>query len=117
MINEQLEEYLRNQGYQVDNLLGKDQKPYIVIRNYSIPAGSLSGQTCDVGIERTSSIPYIAPAAIHTYPALVRMDMSSHLRTQASGIGPDWQYWSRILRVPPSPRAFLIHIATIFSEV
>lgn len=46
MTNELLEEYFRNQGYIVENVLGQDHKTYIVIRNYCIPAGSLAGKTC-----------------------------------------------------------------------
>ncbi|MDQ0201942.1 hypothetical protein [Neobacillus ginsengisoli] len=106
MTNQLLEEFFRNQGYIVENVLGQDHKTYIVIRNYCIPAGSLAGKTCHVGIEQTSSVPYVAPPAIHTFPVLIPMDMSSNLRTQPIGLGPEWQYWSRVLRVPPIPKAY-----------
>jgi hypothetical protein len=78
--------------------------------------GSLAGRICDVAIERVSAVPYVAPAAIHTRPALVPMDMNT-LRTMQSALGPDWQYWSRLVRGQPTPQRMVAHIATIFSEV
>lgn len=115
MTNEDLEAYLRGLGWTVEGLTGNDQQPYIVIRNYKIPSGSLAGQTCDVAIWRTTTVPYVAPSAVHTRPALIR---TGERNTSQSGIGPNWQYWSRVLRAqPPTPRAWVAHIATVLSEV
>lgn len=116
MTNDDLEQHLREVGHEIETIVGADRRPYIVIRDYHIQAGTLAGKTCDVAIERTTTVPYVPPSAIHTQPALVPMDIPRY-HTQASGIGPDWQYWSRVLRVPPTPRAIATHIATIFSEV
>lgn len=114
MTNEDLEAHLRAIGYVVEHLTGADGNPYLVIRNYRIPNGSLAGATCDVAVQRTASVPYVAPPAIHTRPALIPMGSRN---TQASGVGPQWQYWSRVLRGQPTPAAFVAHLATIFSEV
>jgi hypothetical protein len=114
--NEDLEAHLRDIGHAVEQLTGNDGAPYIVIRDYHIMRGSLAGRTCDVAIQRSSSVPFVAPPAIHTRPPLVAMDMTNPLRTQQSPIGPDWQYWSRVLRSQPTPAAIVAHIATIFSE-
>jgi hypothetical protein len=115
--NEHLEAHLRRIGYVVEQLTGNDGAPYIVIRDYQVMRGSLAGRTCDVAIQRSPSVPYVAPPAIHTRPALVSMDMTNPLRTQQSPIGPEWQYWSRVLRGQPTPAAIVAHVATIFSEV
>ncbi len=117
MTNEELESHFRSLGWVAERLIGNDGLTYIVVRDYRINAGSLAGRSCDVAIAASSGVPYVAPAAIHTRPALVPMDMSSSLRTQQSSIGPEWQYWSRVLSVQPTPRTMVTHIATIFSEV
>jgi len=114
--NEDLEEYLRAAGHNVETIVGADRRPYLVIHEYQITTGTLVGRTCDVAIERVTTIPYVPPSAIHTRPALVPMDMTN-FRTKRSQVGPEWQYWSRVLRVPPTPRAIATHVATIFSEV
>ena len=115
MTNEDLEEYLREIGHDVDTIVGADQRPYIVVRDYHITTGPLAGKTSDVAIERTSTVPYVFPSAIHTRPALVPMDIQRY-NTQASNIGSGWQYWSRKLRKPPTPQRVVAHIATIFSN-
>lgn len=117
MTNEDLESHLREIGYDVEHLTGNDGAPYVVIRSYRINKGSLSGTTCDVAIQRSPSVPYVPPPAIHTRPALVSMDMSNPLRTQQSPISPEWQYWSRVLRGQATPARLVAHVATIFSEV
>lgn len=116
MTNEDLEKYLQDLGWNIENVRGGDGQPYIVIRDYVVPAGVLQGRTCDVAILRSSSVPYVPQSAIHTRPALVPMDMNKY-RTQPSGVGPEWQYWSRVLRGVPTPQSIVAHIATVFSEV
>lgn len=117
MTNENLKSHLGAIGYAVEHLTGNDGTPYLVIRDYRIATGSLAGRTCDVAIQQAASVPYVAPPAIHTRPALVPMDMTNPLRTQPSPIGPEWQYWSRLVRGQPTPAVIVAHIATIFSEV
>jgi len=60
---------------------------------------------------------HIVAAAIHTRPALVPMDMNGPLRTQASPLGWDWQYWSRRFDRAPTPQRLWAHILTILGEV
>src|SRR5947209_4923372 len=116
MTNEELEAFFQALGWSIDRREVGSQK-FIIIRDYVIPMGCLAGRSCDIAIERTTTVPYVAPAAIHTRPALVPMDMGSSLRTQASSLGADWQYWSRVVRGQPTPQKIVAHIATIFSEV
>jgi hypothetical protein len=37
--------------------------------------------------------------------------------TQASKLGPDWQYWSRRFDRPPTPQRLWTHILTVLTEV
>lgn len=112
--NEELETHLHTIGYVVERLTGADGISYLVIRDYTIRTGSLAGTTCDVAIQWATAVPYIMPPAIHTRPVLIPMGTRN---TQASGVGPEWQYWSRVLRGRPTPATFVAHLATIFSEV
>ena len=112
-----LEEYLRGLGLTVEAAQDQSSHPYIVVCNFAIPCGPLNGRTCDVALARCQTIPYVVPPAIHTRPALVRMDMTGPLKTQVSALGPDWQYWSRRFDRVPTPQAVWTHVLTVFSQV
>lgn len=113
MTNEDLETHFRAIGWAVETVVGQDNLPYIIVHDYVIPAGTFAGRRCDLAIQRTNSIPYQAPAAIHTRPILIPFGQRN---TQRSGLGPEWEYWSRIMR-EQTPRGIVTHIATVFSEV
>lgn len=113
MTNEELEQHLMSLGWNVEHLHGQDGKTYIVIRNYAIPVGPFAGRTVDVAIERTTTVPYIPPPALHIRPHLVPM---GQFNTLNSGVGSEWQYWSRIVR-QVTPRGVVTHIATVLGEV
>ncbi len=113
MTNEELEAHFRALGWKIEHS-GAGPQTFIIIRDYVIPTGSLAGRFCDIAIERTTTVPYVAPPAIHTRPALVTI---GSLSTMQSPLGPDWQYWSRVVRGQPTPQRIVAHIATIFSEV
>jgi hypothetical protein len=113
----ELESFIAGLSYQVEHLSGQDGNSYTVVRNFTPPTGSLAGQIFDVAFLRIMAEPYPFPAALHTRPALVPMNTAAPLATQASGIGPDWQYWSRRYDRVPTPRGIWTHILTIFSEV
>jgi hypothetical protein len=117
MTDDDFAAFVRGLGFTVDVAHDSNGAPYTVVRQVTIPAGSLAGRTCDVALARCQSIPYIVAPAIHTRPALVPIDMSGPPRTQASSLGPDWQYWSRRFDRPPSPRRVWAHILTILGEV
>lgn len=108
--------HLRSLGWKIEDLTGSDGNKYIVIRNYTISSGSLAGQMCDVAFLAASAVPYVFPSAIHTKPKLVPMD-NARYKVSQSGIGSDWQYWSRVLGRQPTPRNIVTHIVTIFHEV
>jgi hypothetical protein len=117
MSTEALEDYVRELGYEVS--LDRDPSGtfYTVIHGLVIQRGSLRGQTCDVAIVRPTSIPYTVASAIHTRPALVPMDMAGPLKTQASPLGNDWQYWSRRFDHAPTPPQIWVHILTVLGQV
>lgn len=107
--------YVRGIGYEVEIIAGADNQSYSVVRNLEIPTGSLGGRQCDVAIQRNASVPYVVPQAIHTRPALVPM-APEPLKTQASGIGPEWQYWSRRFDRTPTPKGIWTHILTVLGD-
>lgn len=116
MTNDDLEAYFRSLGWQVETIdvpNGSGNK-YIVVRNYMVPTGTKAGTIIDLAVRHTAAFPYVMPSAIHTSQALVPMGNNN---TQASPLGADWQYWSRVLRGQPTPQRIAAHIATIFSEI
>lgn len=108
--------HIRDLGLTVEVISGVDGQPYSVVRDVELPNGALSGRRCDIAIQRTATVPYLPPAAIHTRPHLVPMDPSEPLKTMGSGIGPDWQYWSRRYDHRPTPRHLWAHILTVLCD-
>lgn len=112
----ELEEYLAGLGLGIEKATDTDGRDYTIVRAVQIHTGGLRGKECDVGLLRTDSNPYVMAAAIHTRPALVRMDGSQPLCTQASPLGGEWQYWSRRYDHPPSPKRIWAHILTVLGD-
>ena len=79
LTDKDLEQYLRGLGLTVEATQDSGLAPYIVVRDIFVPHGTLAGRKCDVALARCQSVPYMCPPAIHTRPALVAMDMASHL--------------------------------------
>ena len=113
MTNEELEAHFRSLEWKIEYSQVGTQR-FIIVRDYVIPTGNHAGKSCDVAIERTTTVPYVPPPAIHTRPALTPLGT---LNTMQSPLGPEWQYWSRVVRVQPTPQKIVAHIATIFNEV
>jgi hypothetical protein len=112
--NQQIVDYVKGLGLRVE-VLGPPSSPsFIVIRDYVIPHGRLTGRKHDVAIQWQTSVPYVPPAAIHVHPHVVPM---GQLNSQASPLGAEWQYLSRVLRVAVSPSAWIVHINTVFAEL
>lgn len=116
MTADELEAHLRRCGYDVETITGDDTVSYTVVRQVRLPSGPLRGRVCDIAIARDQSVPYVAPAAIHTRPALVPMSSGAPLGTQASGIGAEWQYWSRRFDRPPTPQGLWAHVMSVLCD-
>jgi hypothetical protein len=114
MTIDEFDAYVMGLGYKVEPLTGADNLEYTVIREVAIATGALIGTKRDIAILRSASVPFVPPAAIHTRPALVPMGT---LSSQASGIGPDWQYLSRRFDRPVTAKGLWIHLLTVLGEV
>jgi hypothetical protein len=112
-----LDTYLRGLGLEVELAQDVNGEKYSVIKDVILAKGALAGRSCDVALARPTVQPYVTPPAIHTRPAMVPMTMTDPLKTQASALGPDWQYWSRRLDRPPTPQTIWTHILTVLGEV
>ena len=108
--------HLRELGVRVETLHGADGQNYLVARDVELPKGALRGRRCDIAIQQTGMVPFVPPAAIHTRPHLVPMDQNEPLRTMESGIGPDWQYWSRQYNHRATPRDLWAHVLTVLCD-
>lgn len=118
MTSNDFDAHLRNCGYAVDVVTGDDGAAYTVVRNVELPHGPFGGRRCDIAIQRNEMVPYVPPSAIHTRPHLAPMDTNAPLHTHPSGIGPDWQYWSRRFERErrPTPRDLWEHILTVLTD-
>ena len=116
MTIDDFDNHLRGLGLTVAVIHGDDGSPYTVVRDYELPKGSLRGRRCDIAILRAEAVPFVPPAAIHTRPHLVPMSGEEPLKTMASGIGPDWQYWSRRYDHLPTPKGLWAHILTVLGD-
>ena len=116
MTSEDFEAHAKEKGYPVEVMTGADGKLYTIVRDVELPTGALAGRHCDIAIGRDSMVPYVPPPAIHTRPHLVPMDRNEPLKTMKSGIGPDWQYWSRRYDRRPNPRDLWAHILTVLCD-
>ncbi|SRR6266536_608496 len=116
MIAEDFEIYLRGLGVAVEVITGQDDQRYSMVHDVELTKGALRDRRCDIAILRVETVPYVPPAAIHTRPHLVPMDSNEPLKTMASGIGPQWQYWSRRFDRPPTPKALWTHILTVLGD-
>lgn len=114
MAPDDLDAHLRSLGLTVELVNDPQGNTYTVARDVTIPTGSFAGRVCDIGLQRLPAVPYQVPAAIHIRPVLVPM---GSVGTQASNLGPDWQYWSRRLDRPPTPQVVWAHVLTILGEV
>ena len=116
MTADDFDAYMRGVGYSIEVVVGDDGEASSVVHDVELPNGALHGRRCDVAIQRVKMVPYVPPAAIHTRPPLVPMDMSGPLRTQNSGIGPDWQYWSRRYEHRAITKDIWAHILTVLCD-
>lgn len=114
MVFSDLESHLSTIGVSTESL-DAGGRSYLVIKGVRIPdGGSHAGQVCDVALFRSADNPWLPEAKLHVRPHLVPMGQKS---SQASEVGPDWQYLSRRFDKPPSPKTFYAHILTALSEL
>jgi hypothetical protein len=116
MTADDFETHIRGLGFAVEIIADANGQRYSVVRDFELPNGSLKGRRCDVAIQRVETIPYVPPSAIHVRPLLVPMDPSDPLKTSASALGEDWQYWSRRFDHLPSPKNLWTHILTVLCD-
>jgi hypothetical protein len=112
--NDELLEHIKAVGLTVELIAANGAGKFIVVRGFPIRGGSLDGEVRDLAWPWVPSIPYVAPTAIHVRPHAVPMGSRN---SQASPLGPEWQYLSRILRVPPTPVTVVAHFATVLAEL
>lgn len=113
MIIGELESHLTGAGYTFETIKVPAGE-YLVVRGLAIAGGSHAGESCDVAVKRTSENPWVPDNCVHVRPHLVAMGQRN---SQASPVGPEWQYLSRRFDKPPTPRAFLTHLLTVVGEL
>jgi hypothetical protein len=113
MVFAELEAHLADIGLSTGTLDAGGQ-PFLVIESVRIPGGSHAGELCEVALRKSQDNPWLPEAQIHVRPHLTPMGQNS---SQASPLGPDWQYLSRRFDRPPTPRSFFAHILSALAEL
>lgn len=113
MVIEDLERHATRLGLLVEYVQAGDQS-YLRITGMPIRAGTHVGKECEVAILQTGGTPWVPQAAVHVRPHLVPM---GERYSQASPLGPDWQYLSRRFDRVPTPKNFMTHILTVIEEL
>ena len=110
----ELESHLTKIGLVVENH-DVDGQPFIIIRGVPIPeGGSHEGEKCEIALRRSDQNPWLPEPQIHVRPHLVTMGEKS---SQASPVGPDWQYLSRRFDAVPTPQTYYAFIRTALGEL
>ncbi len=114
MSNEELIAYLKSLDLKVETLDALGGGRFVVIRDHLIPVGRLQRDSRDVAVMWSTQVPYVMHSSVHVRPSVVPMGSGN---SQASPLGSDWQYLSRVLRGQPTPQRILAHINTVLAEV
>lgn len=113
MVVDDFEQYATGIGLSTDRVPVGDST-YLRLKGLVVSAGSHTGKECEVAILRTTETPWVPQAALHVRPHLVAMGQRN---SQASPLGPDWQYLSRRFDRAPTSKAFLAHVLTVLGEL
>lgn len=110
----ELDQYLQNLGFKVDIVNDQAGAPYTAIRSVEITLGAFARKTCDVALARVGASPYAVASAVHVSPHLVVMGSQA---SQASALGPGWQYLSRRFDHAPTPQRIWTWVLTVLCEL
>jgi hypothetical protein len=108
MTLDDLDKHLGGLGKPVETkTVGNDV--YTLVKGFTVS----NGNTYDVGIKRNAGTPWMPEPALHVRPHRVPM---GEVASQASALGPEWQYLSRRFDRPPTPQSFVAHILTVLES-
>ncbi|MEU6406042.1 hypothetical protein [Streptomyces sp. NPDC046985] len=101
---------LRATGY------APQQQNGFIVFDYTIEAGSYAGQTVKIGLQAAADFPTTPPSGPHVSPRLGHPHGAVHL----SGLGTEWEYWSRPAAnwaADRSVQGYLRHLRTMFAQL
>ncbi|MET8682223.1 hypothetical protein ABZW18_32800 [Streptomyces sp. NPDC004647] len=100
---------LREAGYTVE------QRDGFVVFDYTVEVGTHAGRSVRIALEQVPDWPLSAPHGPHVSPRLGH----PHGAVHPSGLGDEWEHWSR----PPADwasdrtvRGYLRHLRTLFAQ-
>lgn len=89
---------LRELGYQVELVAGKNDQQFAVISDFVVPLGHFEGCKIDLGLPATKDFPNTVGSSIHIRcaPQLYEITDSvpSVRNIKESDLGGEWRYWS-----------------------
>lgn len=102
-------------GLQATGYTPQQQNGFIVF-DYTIEAGSCAGRTVRIGLQTAADFPTTPPSGPHVSPRLGH----PHGAVHPSGLGVEWEYWSRPAAnwaTDRSVRGYLRHLRTLFAQL
>lgn len=105
MTLEELDSYLAGTAWATE-LAATNDASFTIIKGIV----AADGKTYDAAFKRLPGTPWTPESAVHVRPHCV--PMGEHA-SQASPLGPEWQYLSRRFDRTPSPKSFVAHILTV----
>lgn len=89
---------LRDLGYAVSEMTASNGQAFVIIAEFTVPAGRFADRTIDVGLQATPDFPRTVASAIHVRAAPQLYDCGDTVpnvrNIQPSPLGAEWRYWS-----------------------
>ncbi|WP_329258465.1 hypothetical protein OG223_37425 [Streptomyces sp. NBC_01478] len=102
-------------GLQATGYTPQQQNGFIVF-DYTVEAGPYTGQTVKIGVQTAADFPTTPPSGPHVSPRLGH----PHGAVHPSGLGTEWEYWSRPAANWAADRSvpgYLRHLRTLFAQL
>ncbi|MGV9272298.1 hypothetical protein [Streptomyces griseosporeus] len=92
------------------------QQGDFTVFEYTIEAGPRAGQSIRIGLQAPPDFPTTPPGGPHVSPRIGH----PHGAVHPSGLGAEWEYWSRPAAnwaADRSVRGYLRHLRTLFAQL
>lgn len=114
---------LKDEGYELELMKGRDNQDFVVIQSFLIPVGQFKGKVVDLGIPAPNDYGRSVGASIHLRSVPHLLDMKDTIPAKrniiASPLGEEWRYWSHRFTCDPAntTRSLLSQINRVFRDV
>jgi hypothetical protein len=94
-----------------------------IVFDFEVPVGKFVGKKIQLGLQVTGDSPLNPPGGPHVSPQLLPLNQAADPHPKGgihkSGLGPEWQYWSRPFKDwregERTARRYMAHIVNLFA--